>query len=148
MNKGGRRRIVICLCTLLLAATFAGSAQAQENTVAGNTYALYFLTFPNDNFRDLDEAGLTHSHVTFTDGGGVDVAMIDGHGLYVAVPGFFVASYFAVGVRMGFESMDVYSAMSGINFNPYVFGVGFFYIDYTDINPYIFYGFQLFDSSM
>ena len=55
----------------------------------GNKYALYFLTFPNNNFRDLDEAGLTHSHVTFTDGGGVDVEMIDGHGLYFAVPGVF-----------------------------------------------------------
>ena len=148
MNKGGSRRIVFCLCSLLLTAAFAGSALAQDNTVKGNKYALYFLTFPNNNFRDLDEAGLTHSHVTFTDGGGVDVEMIDGHGLYFAVPGGFVASYFAVGVRMGFESIDVYSAMTGINVNPYIFGFGIFLIDYTEINPYVFYGFQLFDSSM
>lgn len=148
MNKGGSRRIVFCLCSLLLTAAFAGSALAQDNTVTGNKYALYFLTFPNNNFRDLDDAALTHSHLTFTDGGGVDVEMIDGHGLYVAVPGFFVANYFAVGVLMGFETMDVYSAMTGINFNPYIFGVGFFLIDYTDINPYVFYGFQLFDSTM
>jgi|GEM_PF-1284813 len=148
MNKRGSRKIMYCLGVLLVAAACAGSSLAQDNTVKGNKYSLYFLTFPNNNFRDLDEAGLTHSHVTFTDGGGVDVEMIDGHGLYFAVPGGFVASYFAVGVRMGFESMDVFSAMTGINFNPYVFGVGFFLIDYTDINPYIFYGFQLFDSSM
>ena len=148
MNKGGRRRIIFCLCALLLASAFAGSALAQDNTVTGNKYALYFLTFPNNNFNDLDEAGLTHSHVTFTDSGGVDVEMIDGHGFYVAVPGIFAATYFAVGVRMGFETMDVFSAMTGINFNPYIFGVGFFLTDYTILNPYVFYGFQLVDSSM
>ena len=148
MNKGSSRRIVFCLCALLLTAAFAGNALAQDNTITGNKYALYFLAFPNNNIRDLDDAGLTHSHLTFTDGGGVDVEMIDGHGLYFAVPGIFAATYFAVGVRMGFETMDVYSAMTGINFNPYIFGVGFFLIDYTTINPYVFYGFQLFDSSM
>ena len=140
MNTGGIKKIIFCLCTLLLAAAFAGSAPAQTNTVAGNTYSLYFLTFPDYNFRDMDDAGLTHSHVTFDAGGGVDVNMIDGHGLYFAVPGVFAASYFAVGVRMGFESMDVYSAMTGINFNPYIFGVGFFLLDYSDLNPYVFYG--------
>jgi hypothetical protein len=148
MNKRGSRKIMYCLGVLLLAAAFVGSALAQDNTVAGNKYAMYFLTFPNNNFRDLDEAGLTHSHVTFTDGGGVDVEMIDGHGLYFAIPGAFAATYFAVGVRMGFETMDVYSAMTGLNFNPYIFGVGFFLTDYTILNPYVFYGFQLFDSSM
>jgi hypothetical protein len=148
MRKNYPKTIIQLLMGIALVALCAGSVLAQENTVAGNKYSMYFLTLLNNNFNDLDDAGLTHSHVTFTKGGDVDVEMIDGHGLYFAGPGVFAASYVAVGVHMGFETMDVYLAMTGINFNPYIFGVGFFFIDYTILNPCVFYGFQLFDSSM
>jgi len=148
MKKNNPKTIILILAGIALLVLCAGNARAQENTVTGNKYAIYFLTWLNNDFNDLDDAGLTHWHVTFTEGGGVDVEMIDGHGLYFATPGFFAATYFAVGVHMGFETMDVYLAMTGINFNPYIFGVGFFFIDYTILNPCVFYGFQLFDSPM
>jgi hypothetical protein len=148
MRKNYPKTIIPILVGIALVVLCASSAMAQENTVTGNTYSFYFLTFLNNNFNDLDDAGLTHSHVTFTKGGGVEVDMVDGHGLHFAFPGSFAAYFFAVGVHMGFETMDVFLAMTGLNFNPYVFGVGFFLTDYTIINPCVFYGFQLFDSSM
>lgn len=148
MRKNYPKTIIPILVGIALVALCASSALAQENTVTGNTYSLYFLTFLNNNFNDLDDAGLTHSHVTFTKGGGVEVDMVDGHGLHFAFPGFFSAYFFAVGVHMGFETMDVLLAMTGTNFNPYIAGVGFFLIDYTMLYPCVFYGFQLFDSSM
>ena len=68
---------------------------------------------------------------------------MDGHGLYFAMPGFFAASYYIVNFRMGFESMDVFTGMTGITINPLIFGVGFFLIDYAQIIPYVFDGFIL-----
>jgi hypothetical protein len=143
MNKGGSRRIIYCLCALLLAAAFAGSALAQDNTVTGKTYALYLLTYPNNNFYDLNDAGLTHLHVTFKADGGVEAMGMDGHGLYFATPFFFGATYYIVGFRMGFETLDAFTAMTGVTIDPLVAGVGFFLINYNTIYPYVFSGFVI-----
>jgi hypothetical protein len=140
MNKGGSKIIMYCLCALLLAAAFAGSALAQDNTVTGKTYALYLLAFPNNN---LDDAGLTHLHVTFKADGGVEAMGMDGHGLYFATPFFFGATYYIVGFRMGFETEDVFTALTGVSIDPVVAGVGFFLINYYYLYPYVFSGFVI-----
>lgn len=143
MNKAGSRIFFYCLCALLLAAAFAGSALAQDNTVTGKTYALYILAFPNNNFYDLDDAGLTHLHVTFKTDSGVEAMGMDGHGLYFATPFFFGATYYIVGFRMGFETEDVFTALTGVSIDPVVAGVGFFLINYYYIYPYVFSGFVI-----
>jgi len=148
MKKNYPKTIIPVLLGIALMALCAGNASAQDNTVTGKTYAIYFLTALNSNPDNFDDTTLSHMHITFTEGGDVAVEMIDGHGLHFSVPGLFIAYYFAVGVRMGFETMDVFTAMTGINLTPYIAGVGFFLTDYTMLNPYVFYGFQLFDNSM
>lgn len=142
MKKNYLKTIIPILVGIALVAFCASNACAQENTVTGKTYGMYFLSFPNNNFN-LDEAGLTHIHMTFNEGGGVSAMDMDGHGLYFAMPGFFAASYYIVNFRMGFESMDVFTGMTGITINPLIFGVGFFLIDYAQIIPYVFNGFIL-----
>jgi len=143
MNREGSRKIIFCLCALLLAVFFTGGAMAQDNTVTGKTYALYILAFPNNNSYDLDDAGLTHLHVTFKEAGGVEAMGMDGHGLYAAAPFFFAATYYIVGFRMGFETEDVFTAMTGVSIDPVVAGVGFFLINYYYLYPYVFSGFIL-----
>ncbi len=149
MMKHNRKTMAFLLCGVLFALVMSDSlhAQEQKNVVTGKTYAMYFLTLLNNN-PDFDDASLSHMHVTFKEDGGVAVEMIDGHGLHLAVPGLFAATYFAVGVHMGFETMDVFTAMTGISIDPLVTGVGFFLVDYTRIEPYVFTGFQLVDSTM
>ena len=142
MKKNYPKTIISILVGIALVALCASNACAQEHTVTGKTYGMYFLSFPNNNFN-LDEAGLTHIHMTFNEGGGVSAMDMDGHGLYFAMPGFFAASYYIVNFRMGFESMDVFTGMTGITINPLIFGVGFFLIDYAQIIPYVFNGFIL-----
>ncbi|MCX5905122.1 MAG: hypothetical protein NTV89_16995 [Proteobacteria bacterium] len=143
MNKGESRRIIFCLSALLLAAAFAGSALAQDYSVTGKTYALYLLTYPNNNFYDLDDAGLTHLHVTFKTDGGVEAMGMDGHGFYFAAPFFFGATYYIVGFRMGFETLDAFTAMTGVSLDTFVAGVGFFLINYNKLYPYVFSGFVI-----
>ncbi len=143
MRKNYPKTIVALLAGIALMTLCAPDARAQDNTVTGKTYTMYFLSFYNNSFTDLDDAGLTHIHMTFNEGGGVAAMDMDGHGLYYALPGFFAASYFIVNFRMGFESMDVFTGMTGITINPLIFGVGFFLIDYAQIIPYFFDGFVL-----
>jgi hypothetical protein len=148
MRKNYQKTIILILVVLSLLALNLGNARAQENTVTGKTYAMYFLSFPTNNFNDLEDAGLTHIHMTFNEGGGVAAMDMDGHGLYFAIPGFFAASYYIVNFRMGFESMDVFTGMTGITVNPLIFGVGFFLIDYAQIIPYVFDGFVIEEMSL
>ncbi len=143
MRKSYPKTIILMVVIIALAALCAGNARAQDNTVTGKTYAMYYLSFPNNNYTDLDDAGLTHIHMTFNEDGGVTAMDMDGHGLYFALPGFFAASYYIVNFRMGFENMDVFTGMTGITINPLIFGVGFFLIDYAQIIPYVFNGFIL-----
>jgi hypothetical protein len=143
MRTNDPKTIILLLTGIALVALCAGNAFAQNNTVTGNTYAMYFLSFPNNNYTDMDDAGLTHMDVTFKEGGGVAAMNMDGHGVYFAMPGLFAATYFITGFRMGFESMDVFTGMTGITINPLIFGVGFFLIDYAQIIPYVFDGFML-----
>jgi hypothetical protein len=130
---------------LLAVSCFSSTYAQEENLVTGKTYGMYFLTAINN---DIDNNSLSHMHVTFKEGGCVAVDMIDGHGIYFAVPGFFAATYYAVGVRMGFESMDVFTAMTGISIDPLIAGVGYFLIDYTQIDPYVCTGFVLAEEEM
>jgi hypothetical protein len=148
MKKNYPKTIILILAGIALLTLCAGNARAQDNTVTGKTYAMYFLSFPNNNFNDLEDAGLTHIHMTFNEGGGVTAMDMDGHGLYFAMPGFFAASYYIVNFRMGFESMDVFTGMTGIIINPLIFGAGFFLIDYAQIQPYVFYGFVIEEMSL
>jgi hypothetical protein len=143
MRKNYPKTIIPILMGILLVALCTGNARAQDNTVTGKTYAMYFLSFPNKNYTDLDDAGLTHMDVTFKEGGGVAAMNMDGHGAYFAMPEFFAATYFIVGFRMGFESTDVFTGMTGLTFNPLIFGAGFFLLDYKQIVPYVFNGFML-----
>jgi hypothetical protein len=143
MKKNYPKTITPILVGIALLVLWAGNASAQDNTVTGNTYAMYFLSFPNRNFTDLGDAGLTHIHMTFNEDASVAAMNMDGHGVYFAMPGFFAASYYIVNFRMGFESMDVFTGMTGITINPFTFGVGFFLIDYAQIIPYVFDGFIL-----
>ena len=140
MKKNNPKTNILILAGIALLVLCAGNAHAQDNTVTGKNYAMYFLSFPNNNFNDLEDAGLTHMDVTFQDNGGVVAMDMDGHGLYVATPGFFAATYYVVGLRMGFERMDVFTGMTGITINPLMFGVGFFLLDYSQIQPYVFSG--------
>ena len=140
MRKIAHNTIFVMLVVVSVAALCAGNAYAQDNTITGKTYAMYFLSFPNNNFNDLEDAGLTHLDFTFKEDGGVAAMDMDGHGLYFAMPGFFAATYYVVGLRMGFERMDVFTGMTGITLNPLIFGVGFFLIDYAQIQPYVFSG--------
>lgn len=144
MRKNYPKIIILTFVMIELLVTFSSYARAQDDTVTGKAYAMYFLSFPKNNFN-LDEAGLTHLDVTFKEDGGVAIMEMDGHGLYVALPGFFAATYYIVGLRMGFESMDVFTSMSGLIINPLIFGVGFFLVDYTQIQPYVFSGLMMHD---
>jgi len=141
MRKNYPKIIILTFAGIELLVACSGYARAQDNTITGKSYAMYFLSFPN-NF-DLDEAGLTHLDVTFKEDGGVAIMEMDGHGLYVALPGFFAATYYIVGLRMGFESMDVFTGMTGIIINPLIFGAGFFLVDYNQIQPYVFSGLMM-----
>ena len=105
MKKNYPKTVIPVLVGIALMALCAGNASAQDNTVTGKTYAIYFLTALNSNPDNFDDTTLSHMHITFTKGGDVAVEMIDGHGLHFSVPGLFIAYYFAVGVRMGFETM-------------------------------------------
>jgi hypothetical protein len=140
MRKIAHNTIFVMLVVVSVAALCAGNAYAQDNSISGKTYAMYFLSFPNNNFNDLEDAGLTHLDFTFKEDGGVAAMDMDGHGLYFAMPGFFAATYYVVGLRMGFERMDVFTGMTGISINPLMFGVGFFLLDYSQIQPYVFSG--------
>jgi len=148
MRENYSKTIITLLAWIALVILCAADAHAQDNAVTGKTYAMYFLSFPNKNYSDLDDAGLTHIHMTFKEGGGVSAMDMDGHGLYFAIPGFFAASYYIVNFRMGFESMDVFTGMTGITINPLIFGVGFFLIDYAQIIPYVFDGFVIEEMSV
>ena len=148
MRENYSKTIITLLAGIALVALYAADAHAQDNAVTGKTYAMYFLSFPTNNFNDLEDAGLTHIHMTFNEGGGVSAMDMDGHGLYFAIPGFFAASYYIVNFRMGFESMDVFTGMTGITINPLIFGVGFFLIDYAQIIPYVFDGFVIEEMSV
>ena len=139
MKKNYPQTIILMLAGIALLTLCAGNARAQDNTITGKNYAMYFLSFPNNNFN-LDDAGLTHLDITFKEDGGVAAMDMDGHGLYFAMPGFFAATYYVVGLRMGFERMDVFTGMTGISINPLMFGVGFFLLDYSQIQPYVFSG--------
>jgi len=143
MRKNYSKKIFTLLAGIALVALCAADARTQDNTITGKTYAMYFLSFPNNNFNDLEDAGLTHLDFTFKEDGGVSAMDMDGHGLYFALPGFFAATYYIVGLRMGFERMDVFTGMTGITLNPLIFGVGFFLIDYTQIQPYVFSGLMI-----
>ena len=68
---------------------------------------------------------------------------MDGHGLYFATPFFFGATYYIVGFRMGFETEDVFTALTGVSIDPVVAGVGFFLINYYYLYPYVFSGFVI-----
>lgn len=141
MRKNYPKIIILMFVLIELLVGLLGHARAQDNTTTGKAYAMYFLSFPN-NFN-LDEAGLTHLDVTFKEDGGVAIMEMDGHGLYVALPGFFAATYYIVGLQMGFERRDVFTGMTGIVLNPLIFGAGFFLIDYAKIQPYVFSGLMI-----
>ena len=138
MREHNAKIIIPLILGLALVTLSVGNACAQDNTINGKLYAIYFYTLPNQSASQL-----THMHATFKDDGSIAVMGMDGHGLYAAVPGFFVGTYYVVGLRMGFETRDVFTGMTGISIDPLILGTGFFLIDYNVISPYVFSGFQI-----
>ena len=51
MKKNYPKTIILILAGIALLALCAGNARAQDNTITGKTYAMYFLSFPNNNFK-------------------------------------------------------------------------------------------------
>ncbi len=146
MIKCNKKTMALLLCGVLLVLVMSNSSQAQEqnNVVTGRTYAMYFLSLSfNDEVKELNQMD-----VMFNEGGSISAMEMKGHGLYFAIPGFFIGTFFAVGVTMKFETMDIFAAMTGIIIDPFITGIGFFLIDYTTIIPYVFTGFQLVNSTM
>ncbi len=142
MIKGICKKVIPLLCGLLILLSLVSNATAQEqNVVTGKMYSIYFLASASSNDVDLNQ--LSHMQITFNEYGRISVMGMNGDGFYLAGPGVFAASYFIVGLRMGFETTDLFIALTGISIDPFILGVGFFLIDYDEINPYVFTGFQI-----
>ena len=55
MKKNYPKTIILILAGIALLALCAGNASAQDNTVTGKTYAIYFLTALNSNPDNFDD---------------------------------------------------------------------------------------------
>jgi hypothetical protein len=142
MKQGKVKKIPILISLVLLIGSFSVTmnAPAQEtNLITGNMYAMYFLYMSNNkNVKELSQIDFM-----FNDDGSVSAMDMKGHGLYFAIPGAFTSTYFADNAFMNFEMMDIFIAMTGITFDPFISGVGFFLIDYVNFVPFVFTGRQL-----
>lgn len=137
--KDKAKKIFILICVILLTEPLTGamSVQAQEtNLITGKMYALYFLTVSGS----ANTRGLSQMDFMYNEDSSISVMDLQGHGRYAALPGSFVATYFADNAFMDFQMMDIFVAMTGMTFDPFVAGVGFFLIDYVTVVPFIFAG--------
>ena len=120
------------ICMMVMAGIFTGDASASELLNGKQFLVLGFSTGDIPFYDDV---------FSFEENGSFDIKKMASYGsgeYYELLPGFF---YFYFANRSGIDIQSV--AAFGINISPFIFGAGYFMIDY-EIKPTVFVGVEVF----
>jgi len=122
----------IVICMMAMTGVFIADASASELLNGKQFLVLGFSTGDVPFYDDV---------FSFEENGSFDMKKMTSYGsgeYYELLPGFF---YFYFANRSGIDVQSV--AAFGITLNPFIFGAGYFMIDY-EIKPTVFFGVEVF----
>ena len=134
-----RKKLIALLGGILLAIVCINTAVAEDTIgiqdVKGKTYVCFFYT-------PLD---VLNPQVSFGEQNGLQISSFGGVGSYVPVTSFFIGGYYALNATVGGKQGDLVLIMIGTTIDPYsiIVGAGIIIIDYSDVYPFAFTGFEV-----
>ncbi|MCX5895603.1 MAG: hypothetical protein NTZ51_07220 [Proteobacteria bacterium] len=133
-----QKKLIALLGSILLAIVCINTAIAEDTIgiqdVKGKTYVCFFFT-------PLD---IISPQVTFGETGGLQISSFGGVGFYVNVLSFFTGGYWALNATVGGKQGDLVLIMIGTTIDPYpiIVGTGIIVLEYSDVYPFAFSGFE------
>ncbi len=102
----------------------------ETHVVSGNVYTCYFIT-------SID---VLSSDITFEEKSGMSFATFPGNGFYLNFINFFAGTYLTLDAKFGGRKGDLVFFMTGISFDPWIFGTGFIVFEYSKSYFMTFFG--------
>ena len=126
---------ILFVSVALFSAGLLGTAHAQQdnettNFLSGSSYNCFFFT-------TLD---VFNSRISFGEPADLSFSRFGGAGYYIALLGSFASVYFSTDESLGQQTGDIFIAMSGVPFDPFIVGAGTVVLQYQQVAPMIFWG--------
>jgi hypothetical protein len=131
-----KRKHLALVAGILMVGLFIQHTYAQDaigpNAVTGKEYTCFFYA-PLDIFN---------GEMAFGPQGGLTISSFGGYGIYLPLGNAFTGAYWSLNSTIGEKRGDLILLMVGGSFDPFIFGAGVMIIEYAEVYPFVFSGFQ------
>lgn len=135
--KLNRALLIFSICCCMLCSKSADAQAVSSDVVTGNTYTCYLWTMPD----------VLGTDITFADKGGMNFSSYPGNGFYFNLFNVFAGSYLTLNATFGAAKGDLIFYLTGMEFDPFIVGIGFILYEYTDIYFMTFFGIRNIDDT-